>query len=115
MTDTITHLPGCNLPHEGGNQRWTCRQRLVVTQPGLGTAAKPEEIATVTVDADGPCSDHGAALAVWVEFTAFDDTNLAQIFSEVQQAVDQLRPVRDQWEQASRCHHPEDQPCIEYE
>lgn len=114
MTDTITHLPGCNMKHDGGNWAWTCRNRMVVTfQPQY---LKAEEVAEVTVDADGPCSGGaGMTLAVEYRMVSVEDLDqfMATAWPEVAQAVASLRETMADWNQRSQCQHPEDQDCPE--
>ncbi len=113
---TVTHLPGCNMPHDCGNWATTCRARLVITQPGLGTAVPPEQIATITVSADGPCSGTGS-MEISIEFDAFNAADLdrfqTQVWAEIQQAIAAHRDTLTDWSQRSQCQHPEDQPCPE--
>lgn len=113
MADTVTHLPGCNMKHGGGNWQWTCRYQLALPDPRTGSA---EPAAQVTVSADGPCTGSGT-VEVEASFTAYvgNDIDLFAngILPWLQQALVEIRPTFLDWEQRSQCQHPEDQECPE--
>lgn len=113
MTD-VNHLPGCNLEHEGGNWAATCRRQVTVGyRPEFLT---PENVATVTVEADGPCTG-GAQMEISIAYRALSPDDLAkfdrEVWPQIQQALAEQSAYLSDWEKRSQCQHPEDEDCPE--
>lgn len=110
----IEHLPGCNLPHEGGNWQWSCRRQVVVSYQPEHLAA--QDVAEVTVEADGPCTG-GAAMEISVGYRILGPNDLRAFeldaWPRIQQAITDQAVYLADWDERSQCQHPEDEDCPE--